>query len=134
MKQENIDIINNKFQTIYLYNRLKNNTLLLNTSDENLNHIEYMLLRIENVLHIDSRIENSWVILNSEVLKTIIGYMNDEYAISNPKYFPELKGKYFSELKRKYQRRIEDYQFNSIIIRPNTKYDEAIDLIKYLTK
>lgn len=66
------------------------------------------------------------VIDGQQRLTTVKRFYNNEFALKNLKYLPNLNNKYFKDLDKKQKRQFEDFCFKTTIIKPdnnNTKYE-----------
>lgn len=138
-----IDIINDKFQVAYLFNKYNREEKELElspdyqrnfvwTSKQKSRLIESILIKIPlPIFYIDARDEDKWIVIDGlQRLTSIFTYMNNEFKLSNLEYLKELNGKRFDKLERKYQRRIEEFQILCNLVRPNTPAKIAFNIFQ----
>ena len=136
-----IDIINDKFQVAYLYDRYKEKELELSpdyqrkfvwTLKQKSRLIESILIRIPlPIFYIDSRNEDKWVVIDGlQRLTSIFNFIDNDFKLNNLEYLKDLDGSRFKQLERKFQRRINEFQLLCNLVRPNTPPDIAFNIFQ----
>lgn len=127
-----IDFTENKFEFIALLEKIKKGEAVQEESYDitYTKFIDKVLLNIPSTLVIDMRDEARWVISDSQIFNLLVKYMNNQIKFTS-KYY-EINESHFKDIERRFQRRIEDYKFNAIILRPNSSNDFAEDFLEFV--